>query len=89
VPCPTCAAPTRTELVRRTTLSLRHVPPLPRLPTDLQRAHRHAIQPAALPSTMKVTCGTTSLTMLTCLSGFQSRPVVLNLESVSPAAMVA
>ncbi len=35
MPCPYCAAPTTTEMARRTTLSLSDVP-LPRLPADLQ-----------------------------------------------------
>jgi len=33
--CPYCAAPTTTQMARRTTLSLSHVP-LPRLPAGVQ-----------------------------------------------------
>jgi len=44
--CPPCAATVTTVLSRRTTLSLLDVP-LPRVPADLQRADRHAVQPPA------------------------------------------
>jgi len=42
MPCPYCAAPTTTEMRRRTTLSLPDVP-LPHVPTDLQRAYGHTL----------------------------------------------